>query len=80
MQRNRKISILHFKASIKYHRIYSTIKCPDPFELMMNYFGKRFVGIEKKLQQPSNKNAKIEVTFKFKHNGNRIQSEFNKQI
>ena len=47
---------------------------------MMNLFNKRFVGIEKKLQQPSNKNAKIEVTFKFKHNGNRIQSEFNKQI
>ena len=37
----------------------------DPFELMMNYFDKRFEGIEKKLQQP-NKKAKMEDTFKFK--------------
>ena len=29
----------------------------DPFELMMNYFDKSFGGIEKKLQQPSNKNG-----------------------
>ena len=47
---------------------------------MMNYFDKRFEGIEKKLQQPSHKNAKIENTFKFKHKGNRIQFEFNQQI
>ena len=46
----------------------------------MNYFDKRFQGIEKKLQQPSNKNAKIEDTFKFKHKGNRIKFEFNQQI
>ena len=31
---------------------------PNPFDLMMNYFGKRFEGIEKKLQQPSNEKAK----------------------
>ena len=31
----------------------------DPFELMMNYFAKHFEGIEKKLQQPSNKNANM---------------------
>ena len=53
---------------------------PDPFELMINYFDKWFEWIEKKLQQPSNKNAKIEDTFKFKHKGNRIQFEFNQQI
>ena len=47
---------------------------------MMNYFDKRFEGIEKKLQKPSNKNAKIEGTFKFKHKGNRTQFEFNLQI
>ena len=47
---------------------------------MMNYFDKRFEGIEKKLQQPSHKSAKIENTFKFKHKGNRIQFEFNQQI
>ena len=46
----------------------------------MNYFDKRFEGIEKKLQQSSNKNAKIEDTFKFKHKGNRMQFEFNQQI
>ena len=34
----------------------------NPFELIMNYFDKRFEGIEKKLQQPSNKNAKMEET------------------
>ena len=48
----------------------------DPFELMMNYFDKRFEGIEKKSQQP-NKKAKMGDTFKFKQNGNRIQFEFN---
>ena len=53
---------------------------PDPFKLMMNYFDRRFEETEKKLQQPSNKNAKIEDTFKFKHKGNRIQFEFNQQI
>ena len=31
---------------------------PDAFELMMNYFDKRFEGIEKKLQHPSNKKEK----------------------
>ena len=51
----------------------------DPFELMMNYFHKRFEGIEKKPQQP-NKQAKMEDTFKFKQKGNRIQFEFNQQI
>ena len=35
---------------------------------MINYFDKRFEGIEKKLQQPSNKNAKFEDSFKFKRN------------
>ena len=39
----------------------------DPLEVMMNYFDKCFEGIEKKLQQPSNKNAKMEDIFKFKH-------------
>ena len=53
---------------------------PDPFELLMNYFGKRSEGIEKKLQQPSNKNVKMEDTFIFKHKGNRIQFECNQQI
>ena len=53
---------------------------PDPFRLMMNYFNKRFEGIEKTLQQPSNKNVKMEDTFKFKHKGNRTQFEFNQQI
>ena len=47
---------------------------------MMNYFNKRFERIEKKLQQPSNKNAKTKDTFKFKHKGNRIQFEFNQRI
>ena len=53
---------------------------PDPFELMISYFDKQFEGIEKKLQQPSNKIAKMEDTFKFKHKWNRIQFEFNQQI
>ena len=53
---------------------------PDPFRLMMNYFNKRFEGIEKTFQQPSNKNVKMEDTFKFKHKGNRTQFEFNQQI
>ena len=47
---------------------------------MMNYFDKRFEGIEKKLQQPSNPNAKIENTSKIRHKGNRIQFGFNQQI
>ena len=42
----------------------------------MYYFDKRFEGIEKNLQEPSNKNAKIEDTFKFKQ-GNRVQFELN---
>ena len=46
---------------------------------MMSYFDKRFEGIEKKLQQ-TNKNGKVEDTFKFKQKGNRIQFEFNQQI
>ena len=29
---------------------------PDPYELMINYFDKRFEGKEKKLQHPSSKN------------------------
>ena len=53
---------------------------PDPFELMNNYFDKRFEGIEKKLQQPSNKNATMEDTFKFKRKGKRVQFEFNEKI
>ena len=44
---------------------------------MVNYFDKNFEGIEKNLQQPSNKNTKIEDTFKFKHKRNGIQFEFN---
>ena len=40
---------------------------PDPFELMMNYFDKRFEGIEKILQYSSTENAQIEDTLKFKH-------------
>ena len=59
---------------------YETQVSPDPFQLMMNYFDNRFEGIEKKLQHPSNKNPKIEDTFKFKHKGNRIQFEFNQKI
>ena len=46
----------------------------------MNYFDKRFDRIVKKSQQPSNKNAKMEDIFKFKHKGNRAQFEFNNQI
>ena len=53
---------------------------PDPFELVMNYFDKRFEGIGKKLQQPSNKKVKMEDTFKFKHKGNRTQFQCNQQI
>ena len=53
---------------------------PDPVELMINYFDKSFEGIEKKLQEPSNKNAKMEDIFKSKHRGNRVQFEFNNQI
>ena len=52
----------------------------NSLELMMNYFDKHFEGIEKKLQQPSNKNPKTEDTFKFKRKGNRVQFEFNEQI
>ena len=47
---------------------------------MINYFDKRFEGIEKKLQQPSNKNAKIKSTFKVTHKRNRVQFKFNEQI
>ena len=47
---------------------------------MMNYFDKRFEGIEKKLQKSSNKNAKLENIFKLKHKGNRIQFEFNQKV
>ena len=47
---------------------------------MINYFDKRFEGIEKMLQQQSNKNLKIEDTFKFRHKGNRVQFEFNEII
>ena len=36
---------------------------------MKNYFHKRFEGTEKKLQQPSNKNAKIEDTINSDING-----------
>ena len=53
---------------------------PDPFELMINYFDKRFEGKEKKLQHPSSKNPKTEDIFKFKHKGNRIQFEFTQKI
>ena len=53
---------------------------PDPFELMINYFDKRFEGKEKKLQDPSSKNPKTEDIFKFKHKGNRIQFEFTQKI
>ena len=53
---------------------------PNPNKLMINYFDKRFEGIEKMLQQPSNKNLKIEDTFKFRHKGNRVQFEFNEII
>ena len=49
---------------------------PDPFELMINYFDKQFVGIEKMIQHQSSKNPKIEDIFKFKHKENRIQFEF----
>ena len=52
----------------------------NSLELMMNYFDKHFEGIEKKLQQPLNKNPKTEDTFKFKRKGNRVQFEFNEQI
>ena len=53
---------------------------PYTSELMMNYFDKCFEGKEKTLQEPSNKNAKMEDIFKFKHKGNRVQFEFNNQI
>ena len=47
---------------------------------MINDFNKRFVGMGKKLQQPFNKNSKIDNTFKFKQKGRRLQFELNKQI
>ena len=47
---------------------------------MMNYFDKRFEGIQKKSQKSSNKSAKLENIFKFKHKGNRIQFEFNQKV
>ena len=53
---------------------------PDPFDLMMSYFDKCFAELEKKLKQSFNKNVKIEDTFKFRHEGNRVQYEVNEQI
>ena len=47
---------------------------------MMNYFDKPFEETEKKLQQPLNKNVKMEDTFKLKYKGNRIQFKFNQKI
>ena len=47
---------------------------------MISYFDKRFDGIAKFFQKPTNKNTKIEDTFKFRHKGNRVQFEFNEQI
>ena len=47
---------------------------------MINYFDKRFEGIEERLQGPSNKNKKIEGTFKFRHKWNRVQFELKEQI
>ena len=47
---------------------------------MISYFDKRFEGIENFFQKPTNKNTKIEDTFKFRHKGNRVQFEFNEQI
>ena len=44
----------------------------DPFELMMNYFDKRFEGIEKKLQQP-NKRQKWRTL----SNSNKKGTEYN---
>ena len=40
---------------------------PDCFNFIMNYFDKHLERIDKKLQQQSNKNAKMEDIFKFKH-------------
>ena len=74
------ISITTDKSGKRRKQKSETQDSPDPFKLMMKYFDKRCEGIEKKLQQPSNKNAKIEDTFKFKYLGNRIQFEFNQQI
>ena len=47
---------------------------------MINYFDKCFEEIEEKLHQPSNKNAKIEYNFKFRHEGNRVPRNLNEQI
>ena len=53
----------------------------DPFDLIINYFDKRFEKKEKKLQQPSIKAMEIEYTFKFKHKGNRVvKYKFNEKI
>ena len=53
---------------------------PDPSELMINYFDKYFEGIEKKLQQLSNKKTKMEEILKFKHKGNTVQFQFNNKF
>ena len=74
------LSVLLLTKAVKGENNSETQDSPDPFELMINYFDKRFEGIEKKLQHPSNKNPKIEDTFKFKDKGNRIQFEFSRKI
>ena len=59
---------------------------PDPFELInffsipskcLSKYDKHFEGIEKKLQQPSNKKTKMEEILKFKQKGNTVQFQFN---
>ena len=47
---------------------------------MINYFDKSFEGIEERLQEPSNKNKRIEDTFKFRHKWNRVQFELKEHI
>lgn len=53
---------------------------PNPFELMIDYFDKRFEGIEIKPQESSNKKLKIENKFNFQQKGNKWEFEFNVQV
>lgn len=53
---------------------------PNPFELMIDYFDKRFEGIEIKPQESSNKKLTIENKFNFQQKENKWEFEFNEQV
>ena len=53
---------------------------PNPFELMIDYFDKRFEGIEIKPQESSNKKLTIENKFSFQQKENKWEFEFNEQV